>query len=563
MGSKLRLDLWREAGLVVLLAIAYLAAAKLGLGLARVQANASPVWPPAGIALAACLLLGYRMWPGIALGAFVANVTTAGSLATSAAIAAGNTFEGLLGAWLVRRYANGANALQRPRDLFRFVALGSGLSTLVSATVGVTSLTLGGFAQWSAYGQVWSTWWLGDAMGVLVVAPPLLLWGAGRAPVWRRFLSVEAACLGLGYVLTGILFFRGVGVPNAPIAFFWIPVLVWTTYRFGQRAAATAILGLSLITILGTLQGQGPFATVSPNVSFLLVQVFIGVISVTMLTLGAVETRRERALVVLRRQRRLLERRVRDRTAELSRALESLREEAQARIRTEEQRRLAERERAHLEQKLLEVSEAERERVGRDMHDELAQILTGVAFLASSLEGRLSGQARLEASSAAEIRSLVAEVVVRTQQLSRGLLPVAVHPEGFQAAMEELAAGVQRIFKVVCTFDPGEPVAVERSEAATHLYRIAQEAVTNAVRHGGARCVSISLTRRDDQVTLSVRDDGAGLRDGQSEGLGLGIMRRRVSLLGGILEVRPEPLGTTVSCTVPSLTLRADTQAPS
>jgi len=254
VGSKLRLHRWREAGLVVLLAIVYFATTKLGLGLARVHANASPVWPPAGIALAACLLLGHRMWPAIALGAFVANVTTAGSLATSAAIAAGNTLEGLLGAWLVRRYANGVKALQRPRDIFRFVVVGSGLSTLVSATVGVTSLTLGGFVQGSAYAQVWSTWWLGDAMGVLVVAPPLLLWGAGRAPMWRRLLSVEAACLGLGYILTGILVFRGVGVVNAPIGFFWIPVLVWTTYRFGQRAAATAILGLSGITVLGTLR---------------------------------------------------------------------------------------------------------------------------------------------------------------------------------------------------------------------------------------------------------------------------------------------------------------------
>jgi len=129
----------------------YVVAAKLGLKLASVHPSATAVWPPAGITLAAFLLLGYRVWPAILAGAFLVNLTTAGSVATSIGIAAGNTLEGLVGAYLVNRFAGGRNAFERARDVFRFVALASLLSTTVSATFGVTSLSLGGFARWADY----------------------------------------------------------------------------------------------------------------------------------------------------------------------------------------------------------------------------------------------------------------------------------------------------------------------------------------------------------------------------------------------------------------------------
>src|SRR6185503_532289 len=119
----------------------------------------SPVWPPTGIALAALLLLGYRVWPGILLGAFLVNAITAGSIATSFAIAAGNTLEGILGAWFVNRWASGRHAFERPRDIFVFTLCAGGIATTLSATFGVTSLSLGGFAHWSDYGSIWLTWW--------------------------------------------------------------------------------------------------------------------------------------------------------------------------------------------------------------------------------------------------------------------------------------------------------------------------------------------------------------------------------------------------------------------
>src|SRR5438876_618668 len=173
-------------GLVALaiLAIAYSIAGKLGLRLAVVHANATAVWPPTGLALAALLVRGYRVWPSILLGAFLVNVTTAGSVGTSIGIAMGNTLEAILGAYLVKRFANGLRTLDRPQDIFKFALLAGVGSITASATVGVTSLALAGFASWSNYTSLWLTWWLGDAAGALIVAPLLLLRSANRRVHW-------------------------------------------------------------------------------------------------------------------------------------------------------------------------------------------------------------------------------------------------------------------------------------------------------------------------------------------------------------------------------------------
>src|SRR5216683_2313337 len=154
----------RDLAVLAALTGTYFVAGKLGLKLASVHASATAVWPCTGIALAAFLILGYRVWPVILTGAFLVNLTTAGSVATSIAIAAGNTLEGVVGCYLVTRFAGGQHAFERAQDIFKFAFLAGMTSTTVSATVGVTSITLGGFADWAKYGTIWSTWWLGDAV---------------------------------------------------------------------------------------------------------------------------------------------------------------------------------------------------------------------------------------------------------------------------------------------------------------------------------------------------------------------------------------------------------------
>src|SRR6516162_3448152 len=143
---------------IVALTAVYFVAGKLGLSLAFVHASATAAWPPTGIALAALLLHGYALWPAVFVGAFVVNVTTAGSVTSSLGIAAGNTLEALAGVWLVNRWAGGRDVFASARGFFVFAALAGGVATAVSATVGVASLALAGHAGWTRFGQLWLTW---------------------------------------------------------------------------------------------------------------------------------------------------------------------------------------------------------------------------------------------------------------------------------------------------------------------------------------------------------------------------------------------------------------------
>ena len=282
---------------VVLLAAAYFAAGKLGLRLAIVHPSATPVWAPTGIALASLLLLGNRVWPGIFLGAFLANVTTAGSIATSLGIAAGNTLEGVAGAYLVRRFANGRHAFDRAASTFKFAILGGMLGPVVSATLGVTSLALGGVARWQDYWPIWLTWWLGDLGGALLVAPLLILWSHGRESRWTRAHVLEAIALLLCLVAVGQAVFGAmlpVGLRGYPLAFVCMPPLIWAAFRFDQRVSAAAIVVLSAIAVWGTLGGSGSVGRQELNQSLLLLQVFMGVIAVTTLALASVVAEQRR-----------------------------------------------------------------------------------------------------------------------------------------------------------------------------------------------------------------------------------------------------------------------------
>lgn len=274
------------------LAVVYFAAAKSSLTFASINASASAVWPPTGITLAAFLLLGYDVWPAILVGAFLANLATQGSVATSIGIGLGNTLEGLLGAYLVSRFASGRAFVARARDVFLFAGLAAILSTTVSASIGVTSLALGGFARWETLGPVWLTWWLGDAAGSLIVAPFLVLWTTRPLVRWHGRWPLEAAALAMSLSTLALIVFAGI-VPTAspahlPLEFVCVPFLFWAAFRFGRRAVATCMLALSGIAVWGTLHGLGPFARGSQNDSLLLLQAYLAVQSITMLAVAAV-----------------------------------------------------------------------------------------------------------------------------------------------------------------------------------------------------------------------------------------------------------------------------------
>lgn len=283
-------------GIICILAVLYFFAGKLGLSMAFVHPSSTAVWPPTGIALAAFLILGYRVWPGVFIGAFLVNITTAGTVVTSLGVATGNTLESLVAAFLVLRFANGRNAFDRAGDTFRFAGLAM-VGATIAATIGVVSLSLGGYASWTHFRAIWATWWLGDGVGAVLVAPLLMLWISEHRVRFHWREGCELLALAVGLTVTAQIVFGDwlvFGARNYPLEYLCIPFLLWAAIRFGQREAVTATAWLSGMAIWGTLHGGGPFAIESRNGSLLLLEAFIGIVSVMTLALAAMSAERRR-----------------------------------------------------------------------------------------------------------------------------------------------------------------------------------------------------------------------------------------------------------------------------
>ena len=293
----------------------YYIAGKAGLSLAHINPSASPFWPPTGIAIAALLLGGLRLWPGIFIAAFLVNVTIARPgvavsivLAQAVGIAFGNTLEALAGAWLVEKFADGCRAFEKVATTVRF-AFFAGLAAAVSATIGAGVLFATGLAELKATGAVWFTWWMGDLVGAWMVAPLILLWWGASLPRWtgRRFL--EASLLAAAVVLVSSTVFVGWPVRtffDLPLTVLVIPLLVWAALRFDSRAVILAVSVISGIAIIGALGGSGPFAVSNQNTGLLLLQTFIGIVTLASLALAAAVSEGELAQATLHEKDRLL-----------------------------------------------------------------------------------------------------------------------------------------------------------------------------------------------------------------------------------------------------------------
>ena len=318
---------WAERLLWILgVALLYYGAARLGLLLAFKKTNASPVWPPSGFAFAAVLLLGYRVWPGIMIGAFIANLlvfltnqvadpTTI--VVASLTVGIGNTLEAVSGRFLLQRLAGARSPLDRVQDFFWFVVVAL-LMCLTSCTIGSTSLCLAGIVPWALYGTIWFTWWLGDVAGVLILTPTLLaVWQQRRIGWERRWLVERVFFFVMLFAVGQCIFAEWLPIGRFSQAYLLIPFLLWAVFRFGQREGTAAVTLVSGLAIWGTVNGLGPFASESLNVSLMLLLSFVCLITITMLLLAAALSERGRAEAELRVLNEELEQRVLRRTAEL------------------------------------------------------------------------------------------------------------------------------------------------------------------------------------------------------------------------------------------------------
>jgi PAS domain S-box-containing protein len=271
------------------IAALYVGAAKIGIELSVARGVITPVWAPTGIAIAALFLLGGRLWPAVALGAFIANVTSDASAGVAAAIAVGNTLEAVVGSELLRRVGV-RPALDRVRDALALIVLAAAVAPLIAATNGVTVLWIADDV--GSYGREWLLWWVGDAMGALIVAPLILVWSTNPLRRFVRRQLVEAVLVLVVLAGLSVLVFLA-GYWRYPHLIF--PVLIWTTLRFRQAGAVTGSFVVTAIAIAGAVDGAIPLGDRSETEIVEILEGLLGAVAVSLLILGAVLEERSRA----------------------------------------------------------------------------------------------------------------------------------------------------------------------------------------------------------------------------------------------------------------------------
>ena len=274
---------------IIGVALVYFLVGRFGLLFAVPPGYATAVWLPSGVALAAVLLYGNRVWPGIWLGSFLVNTLTFAPLASltstqmavAATIAVGSTMQALLGAFLLHRFGIAGIAYDKPRNVLAFISI-TAMITWVAATVGVTSLVLSGAAAWSDYALNWVTWWLGDAIGIVLTTPLIMAW-RNYTFRWQPIRVVEAGTfILLILVLSAIAFLAGV-----PILFIVYPMILLATIMFGQRGGTAITLISVMISLWGVVRGLSPLVGDSFHTSILFEQIIMGAVAGTALLLDA------------------------------------------------------------------------------------------------------------------------------------------------------------------------------------------------------------------------------------------------------------------------------------
>jgi signal transduction histidine kinase len=519
-------------------AIVYCAIARLGLELAVVARQVSIIWPATGFALALLVLRGRQFWPAILLGACVANVLNETSVLASMGIAAGNTLEAIVGATLLRRVGF-QPSMRRLHDVASLFLLAACLSTIVSATIGVVTVCLTGTTSWHDFRSLWSTWWIGDAIGNLVTAPFVFVWADQARNRWRlqRLAEGMLLLLSMGLLSLAVFVDHGSEIPY-PVHYLIFPAVIWAALRLGQHATATLVFGALAVTIVATIAGRGPFVTTNIGASLLQVALFMAVVAVTGLFLGAATAERNRA--------------------------ERRRSEDYARLRSSEER---------LARQAEELAAADRRKdeflavLGHELRNPLAPLQNGLQLLALGgndqalviharqlMERQLRHLVRLvdDLLDVARIRSgkivlelervEIAPMVTSAVELARPLIDSRSHDLQVVLPPESLWTDADKI----------------------RLPQLLANLLNNAAKYtdeGGS--ITLSVARLEAQIMISVRDTGIGM-DSESLanvfelfaqaagpahavqgglGVGLSLARSIAELHGGVLTAHSEGLG--------------------
>ena len=527
---------------VVGLAAIYVAAARLGLRLDAVAGFATLVWPATGIALAALVTLGYRLWPGVFIGALVANLLTGAPPLVALGIGVGNTLEAVVGTYALRRIPGFRPSLDRLQDVAGLIVLAAGFSTMVSATIGVGSLYAGAIVPLAQAWKAWRAWWLGDLIADLVVAPVLLVWGRLGTAIKVRAPArlLEAVALLVSVLAVNLLIFGGSGVTDTPAhgqAYLVFPPLVWAALRFGQRGAVATTFLTSLIAVWGTASGHGPFARSVLHEGLFALQTFMAVSAATFLILGASIAERRHALERLRRAHGEVAAANRAKSEFLAVMSHELRTPLNA---------IA----GYVELMSMELEDP----ITPTQRTYLSRIQSNQRHLASMIEDVLSF-AKVEAGRL--------ELTMQTVRVCETL-----------GSLESLIDPELRRRELSFTCDPGDPSIVVRADPEK-LRQVLVNLLANAMKFTapGGR-IGVGVVRDGDRVRVWVSDTGIGIPPEQLErvfepffqldhgmtrshsgmGLGLAIARDFARAMGGELRLESRPgRGTTASLELPAV----------
>ncbi len=501
-------DLWTWGWRVSLLTAAYFVSGTFGMQLASFKEGVTLVWGPTGISLAALLLFGQRLWPGVFLGALIVNLgNPAANLPSALVIAIGNTLEAVVGAALLVHVADFRSSLERMKDVISFLLIGALGCTTISATVGVGAYYVFGFVNAGDRAELWAHWWLGDLGGALVMTPMLLVLVDG-SPSWKSLVRRKETWFALSCLLaTSFFAFFGpdLGLLGFSVSVSAVPVLVWVGTRLGPRATTTASFIMILIATAATVSGNGPFILGTQTESMLLLWSWAMLIGITGFALAAVVEQRNAA---------------------------------------ERRYRLEETERLHTEkQKMLLL---ERERLTREMHDGLGGQI--VSILAMVERGLASPPEIAEA-----IRRAIDDIRIVIDSLgpATGNLPASLGK--LRDRLDPLLGrnGITLSWHV----DDRIEHDMFAAEDALHVLRIIQEAVTNSLRHADASAIAVRISLGDHEtgpLQVSIRDDGRGLPEDRTiGGRGINNIKSRAKELGAETRIEDTGSGTQVKVTIP------------
>lgn len=287
--GRIRNTLGREQTSLVLLAVAYVVTGKAGLAFGYLHPVTTVIFPPAGIALGAFLVLGYRVWPVILLAATLLYSSVLGVIPAVPILAVANTAEAMFAAYLMNRFAGGRHALQTPRHAIRFAGLTALTAITCSSMISTLTLTLFGLAPLALFDTIWMNWSLGVFAGTVLFAPLVLLFAQGRADRWKRAQLLEAATMFVCILGVGLVVFRGVPVElrGYPLEMTCLVVLLWPAFRLGRRAASLGLLILFCLAMYGTLTGYGPFVMAETTSSLVMVVSYMSLMGVLIQSLAA------------------------------------------------------------------------------------------------------------------------------------------------------------------------------------------------------------------------------------------------------------------------------------